>query len=411
MAFEAFAERDYRRFWTAQFVSNVGSWMQAIAEGWLVYRLTDSPFLLGFVGFANSLPMFFLMLPGGVVADRLNRRRDVIASQLVQTLSSVFLAVSIYTHQITVWQIIAAALANGVAMSFSSPAWQAMVVDILEDRSRLSNAVAMNSLQFQLSRAIGPLIAGLALSAYGPFWCFFFNSLSFVPLMIVLGLIKNRQIVGGASGPMVARLKEGFRYVLEQRIVLLLLAIVASASIFGYPFMTIMPMVARSMYHADDRRGLGFLMGAVGAGAGLGALLLSIRTPPRKLMTRMIIASLAIFGFSLIEVGFLRNHVLVMTCLVISGCSMVVSLALCNTSIQQRIPDAMRGRVLSMYTFAFNGFLPFGNLIAGTLAEHRGLGPTMYTLGGGVVVSAGVAAFLTRPSRAVSALPDSRRVD
>ena len=392
MAFEAFAERDYRRFWTSQFLSNVGSWMQAIAEGWLVYRLTDSPFLLGFVGFANSLPMFFLMLPGGVVADRLSRRRVVIASQCVQALASLFLAISIRTHQISVWQIIAAALATGVAMSFSSPAWQAMVVDILEDRSRLSNAVAMNSLQFQLSRAIGPLIAGLALSAYGPFWCFFLNSMSFLPLIWVLNVIQDRQRVNASDGPMLSRLMEGFRYVLEQKVVLLLLAIVAAAGLFGYPFMTIMPMLARNLYQADDRRGLGFLMGAVGAGAGAGALLISIRTPPRKWMTRAIIAALTTFGGGLVAVGLFRAPHVVMAFLVVCGASMVLSLALSNTSIQQRIPDAMRGRVLSMYTFAFNGFLPFGNLIAGTLAEHRGLSAAMFTLGGGVLLSALIAA-------------------
>lgn len=391
MAFEAFAERDYRRFWTSQFISNIGSWMQAIAQGWLVYRLTDSPFLLGFVGFSTSLPMLFLMLPGGVVADRFNRRRVVIASQWVQTLSALFLAVSIRTHQITVWQIIAASVANGVAMSFSSPAWQAMVVDILEDRSRLSNAVAMNSLQFQLSRAVGPLIAGLALSAYGPFWCFFLNALSFVPLIWILEVIEDRQPVAGGNEPMMQRLAEGFRYVLEQRIILLLLAVVAAASLFGYPFMTIMPMVARVLYHAADDRGLGYLMGAVGLGAGIGALLLSIRTPSRRWMMKSILGSMTAFGIGLVGVGVFRSHDLMMAALVICGASMVVSLALCNTSIQQRIPDAMRGRVLSMYTFAFNGFLPFGNLIAGTLAEHRGLAPAMIALGGGVLVSAAIA--------------------
>ena len=393
MAFEAFAERDYRRFWTSQFISNVGSWMQAIAEGWLVYRLTDSPFLLGFVGFANSLPMFFLMLPGGVIADRLNRRRVVIASQIVQTLSSLLLAASIRTGHIAIWQIISAAVANGVAMSFSSPAWQAMVVDILEDRSRLSNAVAMNSLQFQLSRAIGPFLAGLALSAYGPFWCFFLNSLSFVPLIFVLGFIENRQTASAGTGPMFSRLAEGFRYVQEQRIIMLILMMVAASSLFGYPFMTIMPMVARIVYHGgDDKRGLGYLMACVGIGAGIGALALSIRTPSRQRMMKIILIAFATFGVGLLCVGLLHSRTLMMPTLVLCGASMVVSLALCNTSIQQRIPDAMRGRVLSMYTFAFNGFLPFWNLIAGTVAEHRGMSAAMLVLGGGVLLSAGAAA-------------------
>src|SRR5437016_6854101 len=152
--FEAFRESDYRRFWTTQFISNVGSWMQAIAQGWLVYRLTDSPFLLGFVGFANAIPSFFLMLFGGVIADHVDRRRVVSISQWAQALSALALAISIRTHHITVWQIVAAALVTGIAISFSAPAWQAMVLDLLDDRSRLANAVAMNSLQFQLSRAL-----------------------------------------------------------------------------------------------------------------------------------------------------------------------------------------------------------------------------------------------------------------
>src|ERR1051326_5524108 len=156
--FEAFAERDYRRFWLTQFISNLGSWMQVVAQGWLVYRLTDSAFLLGFVAFASSIPTLFLMLPGGVVADHFDRRRVVSASQWAQALSALFLAISIRTGQIDVWQIIAA------------PAWQAMVVDLLDDRERLPNAIAMNSLQFNLSRALGPLIAGVTLAAWGAVW-------------------------------------------------------------------------------------------------------------------------------------------------------------------------------------------------------------------------------------------------
>src|SRR3989442_977434 len=280
MAFEAFQERDYRLFWTSQFFSNIGSWMQAVAQGWLVYHLTDSPFLLGFVGFANSLPTIFLMLPGGVVADSYDRRRVISASQWAQALCALFLALSIRTHQISTWQIIAAAIVVGIAVSFSAPAYQAMVVDLLDDRARLPNAVAMNSLQFNLSRAIGPLLAGVTLSAYGSFWCFFFNAISFLPLIWVLGRLQDRQ-------------------------------------------------------HLSERA------------------------------------------------------------------AMVVSVALCNTSIQRRVPDAMRGRVLSMYTFAFYAFLPFGNLVAGLIAEHRGLPMTMFTLGGGLIVSAGIAwvAILVERSR------------
>src|SRR5438552_13640965 len=191
--FEAFQESDYRRFWLTQSSSNLGSWMQVVAQGWLVYRLTDSPFLLGFVGFASSIPSFFLMLPGGVVADHFDRRRVVSASQWAQALSALFLAVAIRTGQISVWQIIVASLVVGVAISFSAPAWQAMVVGLPDDRTRLPNAVAMNCLQFNLSRVIGPLLAGLTLAAWGRFWCFLFNALSFLPLIWVLGRLTKRQ--------------------------------------------------------------------------------------------------------------------------------------------------------------------------------------------------------------------------
>src|SRR5712692_3848844 len=283
MAFEAFRERDYRLFWTTQFISNIGSWMQGIAQGWLVYRLTDSPFLLGFVGFANSIPQFFLMLPGGVVADRFDRRRVVSASQWVQTLAALFLATMIYLHRLAVWQIIAAAIVTGIAMSFSGPAYQAMVVDLLDDRSRLTNAVAMNSLQFNLSRAIGPLLAGVTLSTLGGFWCFFFNAISFLPLIRVLGRLEKRQRPPQSTARLWERLAEGFRYVRADRVVLLLLAIVAAASLFGFPYMTLMPMLARNLFH-DDAGGLGMLMGGIGAGALAGSVALSVGTPPQRRM-------------------------------------------------------------------------------------------------------------------------------
>ena len=392
--FEAFHEHDYRRFWTAQFISNIGSWMQGLAQGWLVYRLTESPFLLGFVAFANSAPSLLLMLPAGVLADHLDRRRVVSISQGAQALSALFVAISIRTGHITVWHIVAASVVSGVAMSFSAPAYQAMIVDLLDDRSRLSNAVAMNSLQFNLSRVLGPLLAGLTLAAWGSFWCFFVNALSFVPLIAVLGRLQKRQMRPEPVGTLTMRLVEGFRYVRGDRVVLLLLAIVAVVSLLGYPYMTLMPMAARLLYVHDDARGLGILMGAVGIGALAGALALSVRTPVK--MMRTIIVSLAAFGLALGAIGFTHARLVIVPLLAICGCAMVVCVALCNTSIQQRVPDAMRGRVLSMYTFGFFGFLPFGNLLAGAVAEHRGLPMTVTLLGGGLLAAAAGAFAISR---------------
>lgn len=189
---------------------------------------------------------------------------------------------------------------------------------------------------------------------------------------------------------MVAQLAAGFRYVMNERVILILLGIVGAASLFGYPYLAIMPMIARTLF-TDDARGLGFLMSGVGGGALVASLALSLRTPPRRLMMPVILTALVAFGVALMAIGFVRSQGVITAVLAVAGASMVVCVALCNTSIQQRVPDAMRGRVLSMYTLAFYAFLPFGNLVAGTIAEHRGLPPTMLLLGGGLLLSALVA--------------------
>ncbi len=398
MPFEAFQESDYRRFWTTQFISNVGSWMQTIAQGWLVYRLTDSAFLLGFVGFASSVPSLLLMLPGGVLADVLDRKRVVAISQTAQAGTALLLSLSIYLHRITVWQIVAAALIVGIAQSFSAPAWQAMVVDLLEDRSRLPNAVAMNSLQFNLSRVIGPLLAGITLSAWGATWCFFLNALSFLPLIVVLYTIHNRQPLIDAEQALLSRFAEGLRYVVRERLILLFIAIVAASSLFGYPYLNLMPVVARKLF-ANDAQGLGYLMGGTGAGALLGALTLSLKMPEPKRTPAAILICLLLFGITLGLVGLVKDTTTVVVLLVVCGFAMVTSLALCNTSIQRRVPDAMRGRVLGMYTFAYYAVVPFGNLGAGMLAEQRGISLTLVSLGAALVLSALVAAgaFLWKP--------------
>jgi len=380
--FEAFRERDYRAFWLTQFVSNIGSWMQTVAQGWLVYKLTDSEFLLGFVGFAGSAPAIFLMLPGGVLADQLERKRVVALSQWAQAGCALWLAIAIRLNHITVWQIVAAALVVGIAQSFSAPAWQAMVVDLLDDRERLPNAIAMNSLQFNLSRAIGPALAGIALSVWGSFWCFFLNAISFLPLIFVLGRLTRRQVISeDGAGAILTRLAEGLRYVRRDRVVLTLLAVVASASLFGYPYVQLMPVLARHLF-ADDRTGNAWLIGAIGAGAFAGALVLGMSTPKRRIGT--ISGALLLFGVTLTAIAFVKDPWIVAGMLAICGLANVVGIALCNTTIQQRIPDAMRGRVLSMYTFAFFAFVPFGNLLAGLVAEQRGLATTLVVLGAGV---------------------------
>ena len=394
--FEAFRERDYRAFWMTQFISNIGSWMQAVAQGWIVYRLTDSEFLLGFVGFAASAPAMVLMLPGGVLADQLERKRVVAISQWAQAASAMWLAVSIWLDRIDVWQIIGAALVVGTAQSFSTPAWQAMVVDLLDDRRNLPNAVAMNSLQFNLSRAVGPVLAGLALTAWDTSWCFFINSLSFLPLIFVLGRVTRRQVMAERPGAILNGLREAFDYVRRDRVVLWLLTAVGAATFFGYPYIQLMPVAARQFF-ADDRAGNAWLMGAVGTGALAGALYLSIRTPARKIA--IIIGSFLVFGAALTAAAFVNRAATVMVIFAICGVAMVIAFALCATTIQQRLPDAMRGRVMSMYTFAIFSFIPLGTLLAGALAEARGFRVALMAMGAGVSATALGMAFVLRAER------------
>src|SRR6185369_10495364 len=323
--FPAFHEPDYRRFWLTQFISNIGSWMQVVAQGWLVYRLTNSPLLLGIVGFSSSAPSIFLMLPGGVLADQLDRRKVLRLSQWAQTLAALALSLSIWTHHINIVQIICASLIVGSAMAFSSPAYQAMVVDLLDDRSRLSNAVAMNSLQFNLSRAVGPLLAGLALSAWGSFWCFFLNALSFLPLIWVLGRLRDRQLVARSESTvrnMLARLGEGFRYVRGERNVQVLLCVMMASSLCGYPIVTLMPIVARKLF-TNDASGLGYLMGAFGIGTLTAALTLAIRMPPSDRMLRVIAGATAVFGLAIAAIPFAHAMPVTLGILYLAGAAMV----------------------------------------------------------------------------------------
>lgn len=392
--FDAFREPDYRRFWLTQFISNIGSWMQVVAQGWLVYRLTNSPLLLGLVGFSSSAPSIFLMLPGGVLADQLDRRKVLRLSQWAQTFAALALSLSIWTHHINIVQIICASLIVGSAMAFSSPAYQAMVVDLLDDRKNLSNAVAMNSLQFNLSRAIGPLLAGLALSAWGSFWCFFLNALSFLPLIWVLGRLRDRQRRSvTVEQRMMAKLAEGFRYVRGERSVQVLLCVMMASSFCGYPLVTLMPIVARKLF-TNDASGLGYLMGSFGAGTLTAALALAIRMPPAERMLRVIAGATAVFGLAIAAIPFAHVMPVTLAILYLAGAAMVTGFALVNTSIQQRVPDDVRGRVMSMYTYSFFAFLPFGNLLGGVMAESAGLTRTLVVMGGVLVLTAiGVAAY------------------
>jgi predicted MFS family arabinose efflux permease len=227
----------------------------------------------------------------------------------------------------------------------------------------------------------------VALTAWGSFWCFFVNALSFLPLIFILGRITKRQQSHDRPSAILAWLREGFAYVRGDRLVLMLLTAAAAGSLFGYPYINLMPVLARKLFE-NDAAGNGYLMGANGAGALLAALALSMVTPPYAKMLRIIVAAMLVYGASLALIGLGGGGAaVVMALLVLCGAGMVGSLALCNTMIQQRIPDAMRGRVMSMYTFSFFAFIPFGNLMAGAVAEQQGIRFALTLLGVALVIT------------------------
>lgn len=390
MMFSALAERDYRRFWSAQFVSNIGGWMQTVAQGWLVLRLTDSPFLLGLVGFANSLPILLLMLPGGVIADKVDRRRLLRIVQSMQAVTALLLAISIYFDAVTVRQVILAAAVNGVAVAFSSPTFQALVLDLLGDRSKLANAIAMNSLQFNLSRVIGPLLAGILLTYAGAFACFLANAVSFLPIIFTIGTIGAASTKLQDATPLSHRLLEGLAFAWNSRAVRLLLFVVASASFFGFPYITLMPVLAKVTFGSAPS-GLAVLMAAVGAGALVGSFFLAFWSA-REERVKLILLSLSIFGAALIAMALVKEPAWLLIALVVAGFTMVTSVASVNTQLQHLIPDAFRGRVLSIYTLSFFGVVPFGNLLAGAITERYGIARAFLLMGTGLVLSASLAA-------------------
>lgn len=392
MMFTALGERDYRRFWCAQFISNIGGWMQTVAQGWLVLRLTDSPFLLGVVGFANSIPILLLMLPGGVIADQVDRRRLLRIVQSAQAATALLLAGSIYFQVVTVRQVILAAAVNGVAIAFSSPTFQALVLDLLGDRSKLPNAIAMNSLQFNLSRVIGPLLAGLLLTYAGAFACFLANALSYLPIIVIVGSFGRASQTIIETIPIGRRLVQGIAFAWSSSAVRILLFVVASASFFGFPYITLMPVLAKRTFGSAPS-GLAILMASLGAGALIGAFFLAFWSS-RKERLSVIIGSLSMFGVALIAVARAREVPLLMIALVVAGFTMVTSVASVNTQLQQLIPDQLRGRVLSIYTLCFFGVVPFGNLLGGALTERYGIARTFMLMGVGLLLS---AAAVSRP--------------
>jgi MFS family permease len=382
--FSSLSIKNFRIYWLGMFISLIGTWIQATAQSWLVFQLTNSAFLLGLVGFLSSIPIFLLSLFGGVVADRMNKRNILIFTQTSFMLLAFMLAVLTQIKLITPTQIMLIALLNGAVMAFDAPTRQAVVVELV-GKEHLLNAIALNSAAFNSSRIIGPALAAILVAAIGMSGCFYINGISFIAVIISLLLIKSYNVPKrNNKAVMLKDLMEGLKFIQGNRIILVLISMVAITSLFGISYVIFMPIFANDVLRVGVK-GLGMLMSCAGLGALVAALVLAYFTD-LKHKGRFLILSSIIFSFALILFSLSKTYLLSLIILIIVGWASVTAISLINTLLQTLVPDGLRGRVMSVFMFTFAGMMPFGNLIAGSMAHFFGI--TLTVLAGGIICAA-----------------------
>ena len=383
--------RNYRLFFGGQIVSLVGTWITQTATNWLVYRLTGSALLLGVVGFAGQFPAFLLSPFAGIFVDRWNRHRLLVVTQTVSMLQSFALAVMTLSGRITIHWIIALSIVQGCVNAFDMPGRQAFLLEMIENRQDLGNAIALNSSMVNIARLAGPSVAGVLIAAAGEGWCFLIDGFSYIAVIISLlrmRIVKQSAPATARAGA-VAQFKEGFNYAFGFPPIRSIIMLLGLVSLVGVPYSVLMPVFATQVFHGDPHT-LGFLMTASGCGALLGALGLAARKSIVGL-GRVIPSASVLFGAGLITFALIHNFYLALPCLAIAGFGFMVQMASSNTLIQTIVDDEKRGRVMSFYTMAFLGTVPLGSLIAGWLSSRIGAPRTL--MAGGVCCIIGGALF------------------
>ena len=396
LAGRSLRHRNFRLFTVGQTISVIGSWMQQVAVGWLVYRMTDSPLLLGVVGFVSQGPVFLLAPIAGAVADRFDRRRIVMATQTLMMLQASLLAGLVLTGTITITWIVALMAVLGAVTGFDIPARQSFLTEMVGGREDLPNAIALNSSMFNAARLIGPAVAGFVVAAAGEGICILINAASYVAVLGSLYRIRvpdrSRTAVTGA---LLGHVAEGFRYAFGFQPIRAILGLVALTSLVAVPFTVLLPVVATTVLGGDART-LGLLFAATGLGALGGALYLASRRSVRGL-GRVIVYAAILFGGSLVGVALSRSMGVSVFMLVTAGFGMMVQMAASNTVLQTLVDDDKRGRIMSLYSMAYIGTSPLGSLFAGVAAARFGAPLTIAA--GGVACIAGSAAFALRLPR------------
>jgi MFS family permease len=365
-ALAAFHYRDFRVLWFGAFTSTVGNWMQQVAQAWLVFELTKSEWYLGLDYFFGQLPILLLTLIGGVVADRHDRRYVLLGSQLVQMATAFTLAVLVYFNHVVVVEILALSFVAGLGQAFGGPAYQALIPSLVQKKD-LPNAIALNSIQFNLARVVGPLLAGATLAAWGTAACFSLNGLSFV--VVIAALLSMRiQQVKPPQKSLVDELKGGLRYTRGEPAIVSLAVLGGLTTFLGLPLLTFLPVFAKDIFHGDINR-FSHMMAFSGAGAVCGALIVAWLGRFRH-MGKALLGTQALFGvlvtaFALTRVVWLSDAILFCT-----GATLLMTFSMTASLVQLLVPDVLRGRVMSIYMVAFRGGMPLGSLVAGYAASH-----------------------------------------
>ncbi|MDQ2980435.1 MAG: MFS transporter [Acidobacteriota bacterium] len=398
--FKAFSYRDYRLLWGGAFTSSVGTWMQQVAQAWLIFTMTGSASLLALDAFLGAAPFLLFSLFGGVFADRFDRRRILLSSQFVQLSTAFLLAGLIFTNHVAVWMILTLSFVVGLAQSFGGPAYQALVPTLV-DREDLSNAVALNSIQFNLARVVGPVLAGIAFYKLGAAACFALNGLSFVAVIVAILLLKRGAPAAPAAEPVWKSLKTGLKAVRDARPLRGLVAMAFAGSFCSIPLVTFLPVFARDIFHRDAK-GYSGLLAAFGIGAVVGAIgVAGFGHVKRKGIVA--VATQMTFGALMIAFAVSRSPILSYGILVAAGAALMVIFAMFMTLVQTIVEDHLRGRVVSIYVLSFRGAMPLSNLVSVFAASLVPV-PTILVANGLILVGLGSAVLLRRQPEGVTSL-------
>jgi MFS family permease len=388
--FRALRYRNYRLFFIGQGISLIGTWMQQVAMSWLVYSLTNSPFMLGLVAFSGLICNFILAPFAGVLVDRLNRHRILIITQSLAMCQALVLAAVVLTGNAAVWNLVVLSATLGTINAFDMPTRQSFVIEMVDDRADLGNAIALNSSLFNSARLIGPTVAGVLVATIGEGLCFLLNGLSFIAViacLLAMTITPRAAPVGQAD--FLAGLKEGFRYSFGFRPIRYIVLLLTYTSLVAMPYVVLLPVFARDVLKGDAST-LGFLTAGIGTGALVGAIFMASRKNILGIGKIIIIAAF-LFGAGLVLLSFTRVLWFTLLSMALTGFGMVSMMASCNTFLQTVADDDKRGRVMSFYVMAFMGLAPFGSLIYGALASTIGAPPTL--LIGGMLCLAGAGVF------------------